>query len=79
MVNPQFMKSLAMLESVAATQSERDTINHVRGRYVSQFGTNNTFVRSLAKLESVANTTAELNEINTIRGVYGLMSMTDLE
>lgn len=77
MVNQQFMKSLAMLESVAATTAEQDIINTVRGKYVAEFGTDDLFVQSLAKLESVAATQAERDELNTIRGRYGSMEMTD--
>lgn len=76
MVNQDFMKALAMLESVAATQQERDIINNVRGKYVAKFGGNNQFVNDLAKLESVAATSAERAEINEIRGKFGLMEMT---
>lgn len=78
MVNPIFMKSLAMLESVAATQAERDIINNVRGRYVAKFGSDNMFVGTLAQLESQSATQAERDEINTIRGVFGLMEMTEM-
>lgn len=78
MVNPIFMKSLAMLESVSATQAERDIINNVRGRYLAKFGADNTFVDTLAQLEAQAATQAERDEINTIRGVFGLMEMTEM-
>lgn len=77
MVNPIFMKSLAMLESVSATQAERDIINNVRGRYLAKFGSDNTFVDTLAQLEAQAATQAERDDINTIRGMFGLMEMTD--
>lgn len=78
MVNQTFMKSLAMLESVSATQAERDIINNVRGRYVAKFGSDNTFVDTLAQLEAQAATQAERDEINSIRGVFGLMEMTEM-
>ena len=78
MVNQTFMKSLAMLESVSATQAERDIINNVRGRYVAKFGSDNTFVGTLAQLEAQAATQAERDEINSIRGVFGLMEMTEM-
>lgn len=77
MVNPIFMKSLAMLESVSATQAERDIINNVRGRYLAKFGSDNTFVDTLAQLEAQAATQTERDEINTIRGMFGLLEMTD--
>lgn len=77
MVNPVFMQSLAMLESAAATQAERDTINSVRGRYVAKFGDDNVFVNTLAQLEAKSATEAERQEINTIRGKFGLMEMTE--
>ena len=77
MVNPVFMQSLAMLESVAATQAERDTINNVRGRYVAKFGDDNVFVNTLAQLEAKSATDSERQEINTIRGMFGLMEMTE--
>lgn len=78
MVNQTFMKSLAMLESVSATQAERDIINNVRGRYVAKFGSDNMFVDTLAQLEAQAATQAERDEINSIRGVFGLMEMTEM-
>lgn len=77
MVNQDFMKALAMLESVAATEQERNVINNVRGMYVAKFGGDNPFVKNLAQLESVAATKAERDEINTIRGKFGLMEMTN--
>ena len=76
MVNNLFMTFLAKLESVAATDSEKETINATRGRYVAKFGTEHPYVEALNKLESVAATDAEKAEINKIRGKFGLFEMT---
>ena len=76
MVNNLFMTSLAKLESVAATDSEKETINAIRGRYVAKFGADHAYVDALNKLEAVAATEAEKAEINKIRGKFGLFEMT---
>ncbi len=77
MINSHFMTSLAQLESVAATETEKDTINAVRGCYVSKFGSEYPYVDALNKLESVAATDEEKAEINKIRGMYGLFKLTN--
>lgn len=76
MVNAEYMKVLAQLESAACTQKEKDAINMVRGRYVQQFGTDNAYVNALSQLEAAATTQAEKDDVNMIRGKYGLFEMT---
>lgn len=76
MLNQNFMRALAKLESVSATEREKAIINSVRGLYVDRYGRDNQFVSTLAQLESVAATSREKAEINTIRGKFGLMEMT---
>jgi hypothetical protein len=76
MINQNFMRALAKLESVSATEREKAIINSVRGLYVDRYGRDNQFVSTLAQLESVAVTSREKAEINTIRGKFGLMEMT---
>ena len=77
MLNQNFMRALAKLESVSATDREKAIINSIRGLYVDRYGRDNQFVSTLAQLESVAATNREKAEINTIRGKFGLMEMTD--
>lgn len=77
MINQNFMRALAQLESVSATEREKAIINSVRGLYVDRYGRDNQFVSTLAQLESVAATSREKAEINTIRGKFGLMEMTE--
>lgn len=77
MLNQNFMRALAKLESVSATEREKAIINSVRGLYVDRYGRDNQFVSTLAQLESVAATSREKAEINTIRGKFGLMEMTE--
>ncbi len=76
MLNQTFMRALAQLEAVSATEREKSIINTVRGIYVDRYGRDNQFVSTLAQLESVAATGHEKAEINTIRGKFGLMEMT---
>lgn len=76
MVNAEYMKVLAQLESAACTQKEKDAINMVRGRYVQQFGTDNAYVNALGQLEAAAATQKEKDDVNMIRGKYGLFEMT---
>lgn len=77
MVNAEYMKVLAQLESAACSQKEKDVINMVRGRYVQQFGTDDAYVNGLAKLESAAATQAEKEDVNKIRGMYGYYVLTE--
>lgn len=77
MVNAEYMKVLAQLESAACTQKEKDVINMVRGRYVQQFGTDDNYVNALGKLEAAAATQAEKDQVNVIRGKYGYFDMTE--
>lgn len=76
MVNAEYMKVLAQLESAACTQKEKDAINMVRGRYVQQFGTDHPYVVALGQLEAAAATQKEKDDVNMIRGKYGLFEMT---
>ena len=78
MVNAEYMKVLAQLESAACTQKEKDAINMVRGRYVQQFGTDNAYVNALGQLEAAAATQKEKEDVNMIRGKYGLFEMTQM-
>lgn len=79
MINQQFLQSLAMMESVAATSEEKEAINSVRGRYVGMYGTDNEYVSLLGRLESVTQNQADKESINEVRGRYSLMNLTQGE
>lgn len=79
MINQQFLQSLAMMESVAATSEEKEAINSVRGRYVGMYGTDNEYVSLLGRLESVTKNQADKESINEVRGRYALMNLTQGE
>lgn len=79
MLNQDFLQSLAMMESVAASQKEKQAINAVRGKYVGMYGSDIKYVNMLGRLESVAASDADREAINEVRGRYGLMKLTEGE